>query len=119
MIERCVRSCGYTWAASPHTIQRPWPGNAAHGDPDLVNAVSDAHDLLLMAICFSTQASTLSSLPISNSMWITPSLAPPWSGPFKVPMAWVMAELGVMAQGRQRWLHGTEVERSCMVGMQD
>ena len=58
----------------------------------LVNAVADAHDLFLLGERSSIQASTLSSLPISWSMWITPSFAPPWSGPLSVPMAEVIAE---------------------------
>ena len=39
-----------------------------------------------------TKSSTLSRLPISWSILMTPSLAPPCSGPLSVPMAEVTAE---------------------------
>ena len=39
-----------------------------------------------------TKSSTLSRSPISWSILMTPSLAPPCNGPLSVPMAEVMAE---------------------------
>ena len=57
-----------------------------------VNAMADAHDLFLLGEAFFDVSIHLIERADFLSILITPSLAPPWSGPFKVPIALVMAE---------------------------
>ncbi len=59
---------------------------------DLVDAVADAHDLLFLRQLFFHPGIDFLRSPISSSIWITPSFAPPWSGPLSVPIAEVTAE---------------------------
>ena len=84
----------------------------------LVDAMADAHDFFPLGELLSTQASTLSGEPISSSMWMTASLAPPWSGPLSEPMAEVMAEYmsdKVEAVTRAEKVRGVEA----VVGVED